>query len=97
MTVAALLMIQAAVTDKGSYRQYQAAVQPLIESCGGRLRATGVGLEVLEGGAPSRRLVVFEFPSMAALRAFWHSAEYAGVRRLREGAAEVDVWALQAS
>ena len=95
--MAALLIVQASVLHKESYRAYQAAVRPLIESCGGRLRATGVGLEVLEGDSPSRRLVVFEFPSMDALREFWQSSEYADVRRLREGAAEVDVWALPAS
>ena len=97
MTVAALLIIQASVLHREAYRAYQAAVQPLIQRFGGRLRATGVGIEVLEGGSPGRRLVVFEFPSMEALRSFWSSPEYADLRRLREGAAEVDVWALPAS
>ena len=97
MTVAALLIVQATVSHTDSYRKYQAAVQPLIESCGGRLRAAGAALDTLEGAPPGRRLVIFEFPSMEALRAFWHSSEYADVRRLREGAAEVDVWALPAS
>ncbi|HEX6529403.1 MAG TPA: DUF1330 domain-containing protein, partial [Burkholderiales bacterium] len=60
----ALLIIQASVVKKDGYKAYQAAVQPLIESGGGRLRATGLELEVLEGAHDGRRLVVFEFPSM---------------------------------
>lgn len=95
--MAALLIVQATVSHKDNYRKYQAAVQPLIEACGGRLRATGAGLEALEGSPPGRRLVVIEFPTLEALHAFWRSPEYAGVRRLREGAAQVDVWALPAS
>jgi uncharacterized protein (DUF1330 family) len=92
--VSALLIIQASVLKKDGYKAYQAAVQPLIESCGGRLRATGTELEVLEGAHDGRRLVVFEFPSMDAIRRFWHSPEYAKVKTLRKDAASIDVWAV---
>jgi uncharacterized protein (DUF1330 family) len=98
---AALFIVQAAVSRDAAlreqYRRYQALVQPLIESYGGRLRATGAALEVLEGVHDGRRLVVFEFPSMDALHAFWRSPEYAGIRPLRERAARVDVWAVPAA
>ena len=92
----ALLIIQASVLKKEGYQAYQAAVQPLIESCGGRLRATGVELEVLEGRHDGRRLVVFEFPSMRDIRSFWDSSQYKEIRKLREGAATIDVWAVPA-
>jgi uncharacterized protein (DUF1330 family) len=99
--VSALLVIQASVSRepglRARYREYQARVQPLIEACGGRLRASGVGLEVLEGGHDGRRLLIFEFPSMDALRAFWQSPQYAAVRPLRAGAASLDVWAVPAT
>ena len=95
--MAALLIIQATVLKKDGYKAYQAAVQPLIESNGGRLRATGMDLEVLEGAHDGRRLVVFEFPSMDAIRAFWGSSQYRNIKRLREGAATIDVWAVPAA
>ncbi len=95
--MAALLIIQASVLKKEGYKAYQAAVQPLIESRGGRLRATGVALEVLEGAHDGRRLVVFEFPSMDAIRGFWSSPEYGKVKKLRAGAAAIDVWAVPAT
>ena len=85
------------MSDRARYREYQDAVRPFIEACGGRLRATGKDLEVLEGAHDGRRLVVIEFPSAEALQAFWRSPDYAGIRALREGAAQVDVWAVPAS
>jgi uncharacterized protein (DUF1330 family) len=94
--VSALLIIQATVLDREPYRRYQRKVQPLIESSGGRLRASGMDLEVLEGQHDGRRLLVFEFPSMQAIRSFWESPEYASIRALRDGAARVDVWAVPA-
>lgn len=90
----ALMIIQASVSDREQYRKYQSAVQPLVASHGGRLKASGVGLEVLEGSHDGRRLIVFEFPSVEDIRKFWDSPAYAAVRPLREGAAKIDVWAL---
>jgi len=95
--MAALLVIQATVLHKEQYRKYQAAVHPLMEARGGRLKASGVGLEVLEGAHDGRRLIVFEFDSMDAIRGFWSSPEYAQVKQLREGAAKIDVWAVPGS
>ena len=92
--MAAFLFIQADVTKRDQYRKYQTAVRPLIESRGGRLKASGVGLEVLEGAHDGRRLLVFEFPSVQAIREFWQSPAYAAVKPLREGAAKIDVWAV---
>ena len=94
--MSALLIVQAAVTHRDAYKAYQAAVQPLVESCGGRLKATGVNLEVLEGAHDGRRLIVFEFPSMDAIRAFWTSPQYTEVKQLRQGAARIDAWAVPA-
>jgi uncharacterized protein (DUF1330 family) len=98
--MAALFIIQAEVSPDGAhrsrYREYQTRVQPLIEAHGGRFRASGVGLEVLEGTKDGRRLIVFEFPSMEALRAFWDSPQYAELKALRAGTARIDAWALPA-
>ena len=90
----ALLIVQASVTERDAYKRYQAAVQPLMASFGGKLKGTGVGMEVLEGSHDGRRLVVFEFPSMVALHSFWTSPEYKAVKKIRDGAATIDVWAV---
>lgn len=93
----ALMIIQAMVSEKNRYKAYQEGVKPLIESFGGRLKASGVGLEVLEGAHDGRRLLIFEFPSVEAIREFWRSPAYAAVKPLREGAATIDVWAVPAT
>jgi uncharacterized protein (DUF1330 family) len=36
---------------------------------------------------------MFEFPSMDAIRAFWHSPDYVPIKTLREGIATINVWA----
>lgn len=95
--MAALLVIQASVSDREQYKKYQAAVRPVIQAHGGKLKASGVGLEVLEGSHDGRRLVVFEFDSMNAIREFWKSPAYSKVKPLREGAAKIDVWAVPAA
>ena len=92
--MAALLIVQATITEREAYKRYQAAVQPLMASFGGKLKGTGVGLEVLEGSHDGRRLVVFEFPSMDGIHRFWSSPEYKKVKKIREGAATIDVWAV---
>jgi uncharacterized protein (DUF1330 family) len=39
-------------------------------------------------------MVLFEFPSLEAIHAFWDSPEYVPVKKLREGAAVLDAWAV---
>ncbi len=90
----AYFVVQGRVTDKDRYKQYQAAVQPLMVRHGGRLLAHGAKLQVLEGNHDGGRFLVFEFPTMQAVRTFWDSAEYAQVKALRSGAANLNVWAI---
>jgi uncharacterized protein (DUF1330 family) len=95
----ALFFIQAHVPDDADirrrYREYQTRVTPLIARHGGRLLATGQHLETFEGAPPDRRVIVLQFPSMEALRAFWHSPDYDDVRALRDGCS-VTAWAIPA-
>jgi uncharacterized protein (DUF1330 family) len=36
---------------------------------------------------------MFEFPNMQAIRSFWASPDYVPIKKLREGAASLTVWA----
>ena len=42
-----------------------------------------------------QRVVVIEFPSLDQAKAFYHSSEYAKVRRLREGAGDLRLLAIE--
>ena len=93
--MAAYLFVQIKMTSGKGWPEYRAAVDSLAEKFGGRYIVRGaVEIEVLEGTHDGRRLVVFEFPSMEAIHAFWHSPEYVAAKKLREGAADLDVWAV---
>lgn len=52
------------------------------------------GVELLEGRDDGRRIAMFVFPSMQAVRTFWNSPEYGPVKELRRGAAILDIWAV---
>jgi uncharacterized protein (DUF1330 family) len=90
----AYLIVQIKITRQQGWPEYRDAVGPLTERFGGRYIVRGADVEVLEGSHDGRRVVVFEFPSMEAIRNFWNSAEYAEVKKLREGSGELDVWAV---
>jgi uncharacterized protein (DUF1330 family) len=88
----AYMFVQLSVTDPAKFAAYREAVPAVVEAFGGRYLVRGGTVEVLEGTYDGRRLVLFEFPSVDAIKRFWHSPEYAKVKPLRENAAEVDAW-----
>lgn len=91
----AYMIIQIKILKREGWSIYRDAVGALAQRFGGRyVVAGGVKIEVLEGSHDGRSLVMFEFPSMEALHKFWASPEYAEVKKLREGLAELDVWAV---
>ena len=94
--MAAYLIVQIRFTaERAAFAAYRDAVGPLSQRFGGRyLVAGGAKVEALEGTHDGRSLVIFEFSSMEQLHAFWNSPDYAEVKKLREGLAELDVWAV---
>lgn len=80
----AYLLADIDVHDLVAYEEYRQRVPSLIEAHGGRYLVRGGEAEVLEGDWQPRRAIVLEFPSMAELRAFYDSSEYAPLKALRE-------------
>ncbi len=90
----AYMVVQPKVTDADKFTRYREAVPTVVAVFGGRYIVRGGTVEALEGSHDGRRLVLFEFPSVEAIKRFWHSPEYAAVKSLRENAAEIDAWAV---
>ncbi len=82
------------IVDPEAYARYAAEATKAIAAHGGRALARGGRHEALEGKARARN-VVLEFDSYEAARAYFRSAEYQAARALREGAAEIDVVAVE--
>ena len=79
------------VTDPEAFERYRAAVPPVIARHGGRYLVRGGALERLENAEGFNRVVVLEFPSLDEARAFYHSADYAPLSKLRGDSTESQV------
>ena len=77
------------IKDEAQYH----AVVPFIASFGGKLVARRAKVEVLEGEHDERPVVMFEFPDMETIHAFWNSPDYVPIKKLREGIATMNIWA----
>ena len=75
------------VTDSVAFERYKNAVAANIAAFGGRYLVRGGATEVLEGHWIPRRLVILEFPTMARLKEWYNSPEYAPLLDLRKASA----------
>lgn len=83
---AGYVIAQIDVTDAAAYREYVAAVTPIVARYGGEYLVRGGRSETVEGVAPGSRTVVIRFPSFEAAKAWYESPEYAATRQLRQAA-----------
>jgi uncharacterized protein (DUF1330 family) len=75
------------ITDPGKFEKYLRKAVPMIERFGGHYLTRAGSHEVLEGDWRPDRVMVIEFPDMAAIKAFYHSLEYQPLIALRRSAA----------
>ena len=87
----AYLIANAEVTDPAAYERYRSGVPAVIAKYGGRYLVRGGETDMAEGAFPGSRFVVLEFPDRAAADALWRSPEYAEVKKLRQGAATMNI------
>ena len=93
--MAAYLLADVKVTDPVLYDQYRQGVRATIEKFGGRFLVRGGKHEMLEGEGEPNRTVVLEFPTMEALKTWYHSADYAPLIELRQRAATARLFAVE--
>lgn len=89
--MAAFIIADIDITDPAGFEAYRQLVAPTIDAAGGCYRVRGGQTEVLEGSWQPRRLVVLEFDSMAAARAWYDSDAYAPARAIRQQTAASNV------
>jgi uncharacterized protein (DUF1330 family) len=95
--MAAYLIANIDVTDPAGYEEYRKGVPPTIVAHGGRFLARGGTVDVLEGSWIPRRLVIIEFPTMAALKSWYDSPEYRPLIELRNQFARSSLVAVEGS
>ena len=91
----AYLIVETDIHDPKQYEHYKAASPGAVEAGGGRFLVRGGELAVLEGDWQPKRLVVLEFESLAAAKRFYESEQYQEAKRLRDGAADLRMVAVE--
>jgi len=76
------------VTNPEGMKAYQDAVAPAVAAAGGKYLVRGG--KVLGPDPDGRRLVILEFPSKDAAKAFWNSDTYQDIAKLRKDHATMD-------
>ncbi len=91
----AYIVVETDIHDAEQYELYKQASPAAVAAGGGRFIARGGALTVLEGDWQPKRIVLLEFPDMEAAERFYESSEYQDAKRLREGAAGLNMVAVE--
>lgn len=89
--MSAYVVVQISIHDPEMYEAYKALAAASVEAHGGRYLARGGATQTLEGSWSPSRLVILQFPSVQAARAWWSSADYAEARRIRQASADTEM------
>ena len=84
--MAAYIVAHVNIEDWDAYREYMRHTPRVVQKYGGRFIARGGEMITLEGPEETLRIVLIEFPSLDRAKAFYDSADYSRIKRLREGA-----------
>ena len=76
--MSAYVIFDVDIWDLNRYQEFMVKAKPALEAAGGRYLARGGKHKVIEGDWEPRRLVLFEFPSIAKAEEFYNSYLYQG-------------------
>ena len=92
------------ISDSKMLKKYREGVRATLDKFGGKALVRADSFEVLEGNWHSgrkaddnqpERLVVIEFPDMAALKAWYNSKECAELKAIRHSSSSSDIVAVE--
>src|SRR5688572_21831060 len=87
----AYFLVQSDVTNPTQYADYAKLTPGIVEKFGGKFLTRGGQSMTLEGRQAPSRVVVIEFPNYARAQAFYNSPEYQKAKKVRDGAATLQV------
>jgi uncharacterized protein (DUF1330 family) len=82
--MAGYVIVDVEVHDPIAYRAYTEQVPATVALYGGRFVVRGGAYETKEGHWQPQRIVVLEFPSMEAAKAWYDSPEYQAILPIRQ-------------
>jgi uncharacterized protein (DUF1330 family) len=82
--MSAYVIFDVEIRDLAQYQVFMQGVKPALEAAGARYLARGGAHKVHEGDWSPRRIVILEFPSVAAWEAFYTGPTYQGLKAIRD-------------
>jgi len=82
--VSAYVIFDVEIRDSTRYQDFMKQVKPALDQAGARYLARGGAHKVYEGEWTPRRIVLLEFPSVAAWESFYYGPVYQGLKSIRD-------------
>ncbi len=94
--MSAFIIVDTRLKNPEAYEEYKKLAKPIAEKYGGKYRARGGALDIIETELwTPTRVVIVEFADMDSARAFVDSEEYAPVRKIRQANAECTLFIVE--
>ncbi|TAM09222.1 MAG: DUF1330 domain-containing protein [Nevskiaceae bacterium] len=81
--MSAYVIFDVEIHDMAKFRAFMAGAEQALEAAGARYLVRGGAFKVHEGDWQPRRIVLIEFPSLAAWEAFYSGSVYQGLKAIR--------------
>jgi uncharacterized protein (DUF1330 family) len=82
--LSAYVIFDVDIRDMGQYQAFMQGVKPALDAAGARYLTRGGAHKVYEGDWSPRRIVLLEFPSVAAWEGFYYGETYQGLKAIRD-------------
>jgi uncharacterized protein (DUF1330 family) len=82
--MAACVVFEVEIRGANRYQDFMRHVKPALDAAGARYLARGFAHPVWEGDWLPRRIVILEFPSVAAWEALYRGDSYQGLNPIRD-------------
>jgi uncharacterized protein (DUF1330 family) len=82
--MSAYVIFDVEIRNMDRYQDFMKQVKPALEAAGARYLARGGEHKVYEGDWEPRRIVLLEFPDLAAWESFYHGPVYQGLKAIRD-------------
>ncbi|MDO8877467.1 MAG: DUF1330 domain-containing protein [Pseudolabrys sp.] len=82
--MSAYVIFDVDIRDPAKYQEFMSGVKPALEAAGAKYLARGGAHKVHEGDWTPRRIVLLEFPHVAAWETFYNGPVYQGLKHIRD-------------
>ena len=93
--MSAYVIFDVEIFDLPKYQEFMNGVKPALEAAGGKYLARAGEHRVYEGDWQPRRIVILEFPDLAAFEGFYNGPVYRNLKSIRDECSRARLVAVQ--